>query len=130
MQFSKIKLRPVTKICLKSDDSQNIKKNIFIKTEIKKEDDMPIISSNDVEKLLKSLHQFFDYKYIIVNNKYAIEINHKNKNIKYVLEVDKNFNVTYNEKIINNELKSQIKTDKMISLSTFIKNEIFSYYSS
>jgi len=82
-----------------------------------------------IEKLLNSLYPHFVYKYIPVNNKYAIEINHKSKNIKYVLEVEKsNLLVTYNEKIVNNELKSQIRTEKLIDLNAFIKNEIFSYY--
>ena len=64
--------------------------------EFKKEDSL---ESNEVEQLLKKLVSHFDYNVITYTNKYVIEIKHKTKNIRYVLEVDKSdLLVKYNGK--------------------------------
>jgi len=122
--------KPTLENQMKNEDSLKPKAQVI--PIIKKDFEVPPSNPNPhefIEKLLNSLYPHFVYKYIPVNNKYAIEINHKSKNIKYVLEVEKsNLLVTYNEKIVNNELKSQIRTEKLVDLNAFIKNEIFSYY--
>jgi hypothetical protein len=52
---------------------------------------------NEVVVLLDNLQPQFDSNVITYTNKYVIEIKHKTKNIRYVLEVEKNsLNVIYN----------------------------------
>ncbi len=66
-----------------------------IRTEIKKEEFSQ--EKDDVVVLLDNLKPQFDSNVITYTNKYVIEIKHKTKNIRYVLEVEKNsLNVIYN----------------------------------
>lgn len=77
------------------ESSQNIS-NSRNRPEIKKED---LPENNDVEILLKNLIPHFEYNIITYTKKYAIEIKHKTKNIRYVLEVDRsNLMVIFNGK--------------------------------
>jgi hypothetical protein len=66
-----------------------------IRTEIKKEEFSQ--EKDEVVVLLDNLKPQFDSNVITYTNKYVIEIKHKTKNIRYVLEVEKNsLNVIYN----------------------------------
>jgi len=66
-----------------------------IRTEIKKEEFSQ--EKDEVVVLLDNLKPQFDSNVITYTNKYVIEIKHKTKSIRYVLEVEKNsLNVIYN----------------------------------
>jgi hypothetical protein len=66
-----------------------------IRVDIKKEELTQ--EKNEVVVLLENLQPQFEYNVITYTNKYVIEIKHKTKSIRYVLEVEKNsLNVIYN----------------------------------
>jgi len=101
----------------KIDEGNNQRNNNHIRRE----------DFNEIETLLKKLQPDFEHTLISSSNKYAIEIKHRSKNLRYILEVEKaTLNVMTNEKIFNGS-SSVLQSTTQLDFMTFINNEIHSY---